>query len=410
LEDSAWIDFRLAAQRAGHTDVDAMPADLRRAIAETAAHEHMAEIITELQLHHPEWTPEELTAEAELRANDIAALFAMGADERDAYAADTLAYQELAEPLDEMQAELDTLREQRRDHVTRIGRAALIGLVSFAGKMRELPLTATSHVTATVMTAGSSLSNWYQNSSAERKHTINMTALSLAIGGLAAVIASRLTGLSHHSPNTNPVAFYGTDPNNVDIPVEYGATTEVDVPVNYGTAGGVEVDVPVEYGKAGAFEADVPVEYGATEVDIPTEYGQAGETDIPENYGTATTEADIPVEYGATTTEADVPVEYGATSGIDLSGATMSEQLFEHGGTVSAWPDEITVSKYKSSNHDGSLWGISEQLWRGSGVENPSDKQVQQLVDALYPQAGGNNGQLLEGQKLRLAPALNLLP
>jgi hypothetical protein len=365
LYDDIGLDFRVHAQAAGYTDTEAMAPDLRRAIAETAAHGHIAGIITELQMHHPDWTPEELAMAAEVRAHDAATLLTMEADEKDTYQADLSTYQETAASIPDMQAELDVLRQQRTDHLTRIGRTALKGLVSFAGAMRELPLRAASTATVGVMSAV----NWYRESTTERKQTIRFTAVSVAITGLAAFIASRVGGMSH-MPDMIP-AGYTTDHTNI-------------VP-----------DISVDYGSGGS--PHISEEYGAVEVpDISIEYGQ---TDTP----------DISVEYGQIGEVPDIPVEYGAT-GIDLSNAASSSQLFGHTEAISSWPDVITVNRWNPNNHDGSLWGISKQLLQGSGVKNPTDHQIQQLVDTLRPQAGGPNGQLLEGQQLRLGPATKLLP
>lgn len=381
LDAAIVAGFRRDAYGAGYLYTDTMPADARRQAAETSAQEHFDDLTAELQTHHPDWSAEQLAEAAAVRAQDVITLLAMTAEQRDTYRAAVFEYQERGRAAEAAHAEAEALHLERHARVARIGRLATQTVVAFTGKVRTAPYAIGAHASVT----GMRIREWYGNRSPEGKKAVILSAASVALSGLAAYAALRFANGGDHEHmilagnngnsggNTVPDTIGGAPsvPNRIgvapSVPDQIGMTPQV--PKNIG-------DAPV-----------VPNRIGGNAVTVPDQIGRAPQ--VPDTIGAPNT----------------VPTP----SGGNLSRVTSSKELFVQTGKVSQWPETITVSKWDAKNHDGSLWGISEAILRGSGVDHPENDQIAALEHTLRSQALGPDGRLQAGQKLHLKPALDAL-
>jgi hypothetical protein len=430
LEADIILDFRVNAQRAGHTDTDAMPDDMRFEAAQLAAQGHRDDLVAELTARHPDWTSDELQDAVDSRVSDISTLLSMSAERRDEYLAAQLQYQELQSAIPEIQAELSELRAERSGRLSKIGRAALQGVVSFGGRLRDLPAA----LSARAMVAGMSTSDSLRNSAPEKRRTIIGSAAGLAIAGIAAYIAYR----AGHAPGANSANYTlansssplvptgvgsGSLPHGVGashlpggvgeftIPTGVGVDSGNTLPTSVGTnviptGVGAETQLPTGVGSGipkgvGAAEVN-PSGVGANGQPLPTGVGSSSQPNIPSAVGGEPLPSSVGVDSDT------MPNGVGVVGGENLSGVHSSSELFTGTGSVDAWPSKIRVSAWNSETLDGSLTGISRQMLVRSGISSPTADQVNALKDALMPQAQPN-GWLLKGQELDLRPATKVL-
>jgi len=428
LESDIILDFRRDAQQAGFTDLDTMPTEMRATVAEQSVGAHAEAVTAELASLHPEWSAEEVQDAVATRLADISTLFGMNAEQRDAYLAAQLQYLELRDAIPEVQSTLSELRAERNERLSRIGGVALRGVINFAGRVRDLP----NALSARAMVAGMSLSEHIHGMSAEkRRKTLWGTAAGVALAGLASYVAVRHGVGSGPSGNNYTLASSNTPltpthagsmaPNHAGsfvLPNHAGT-----VPVSPNHAGGAvlpnhagSVPTPNHAGSSLPNHAGsvVPNHAGTSSPNhagsgLPNHAGSAA----PNHAGGGTPNhagAGNPNHAGSTTPNhsgSTLP-NHAGTGAESLSGAKTSSEFFTGSGTVKQWPDTITVSPWNSRDLDGSLTGISRQMLIRSGVHNPTDTQVETLIDALRPQAQPN-GFLLKGQTLDLRPATQAL-
>lgn len=427
LESDIIVDFRRDAQQAGFTDLDTMPTEVRATVAEQSVGAHADAVNAELASLHPEWSAEEVQDAVATRLADISTLFGMNAEQRDAYLAAQLQYLELRDAIPEVQSTLSELRAERNERLSRIGGVALRGVINFAGHVRDLP----NALSARAMVAGMSLSEHIHGMSAEkRRKTMWGTAAGVALAGLASYVAVRHGVGSGPSGNNYTLASANTPltPTHAGsvLPTHAGSMTpnhagSFVLPNHAGTvaagphhAGGV---LPNHAGSV-----PTPNHTGST---LPNHAGSA----VPNHAGTSNPNhagSGLPTHAGSATPNhagganpnhaggvtpnhsGNTLPTHAGTGAENLSGVKTSSELFTGSGAVKQWPDTITVSPWNSRDLDGSLTGISRQMLIRSGVHNPTDTQVETLIDALRPQAQPN-GFLLKGQTLDLRPATQAL-
>lgn len=398
LQQDVFITFRRDAQQIGYTDTEAMPEESRSALAEGATQAHLTDIITELQKAHPEWTPEEVGNAALQRAQDMATLLAMDSEQQTAYREAYLRYQQINSSVIETQAELTEMQADRRDRLSDLGRAALNGLIALTEKARELPRAVGVQARIAGMVVAEQFGAWYTTKSPEDKKAFMHTATGVAIAGIAGYIAMRTGGFGFGGGSTSQHAIQLASSSSPLSPDYLGSG-----PDHLGSNGPTVIgSSPDHLGAAAPTHVGAnltPDHLGSSKT--PDHIGTPGPTHIgsaqPDHIGTQPT----PDHIGAKTTTPE------HLSGIDLSDAKTSDALFS-AERASKWPTSIEVSAWNPTNQDGSLWGISRQLLKQSGIQNPTDGQIDLLVDALRPQAQPN-GWLALGQRLDLQPALDLL-
>lgn len=402
LEADIILDYRRDAQRAGYTDVDSMPAELREQIVERAVRNRSADLISELEGHHPDWTREQLAAAAAIRINDVITLLSMGAEQRDEYFYALNDYRETQANIASLVDTAEALRDERRKRLGKIGGVAVRAVMSMFGAVRAVPAHVAAHVTVAGMSLRQKVGEWYQGRSPEGKKATIFTAASVAIAGIATYIGMRYGGYEAGSSQGANFVLAG---NETDI-------------ANASTVGGSPVELPdtikgspVDIGDTvkGA-PAEIKARVAGSPVELPKVI--AGEpAPLPDVIaGNPAALPDViagnPSALPETIAAAGAP-EVVAT-GADLRGAKTTTELFGD-SDVQFWPDTVKVSAWDSKTKDGSLWGIGEEMLQRSGVKNPSDKQIGNIVDALRPQADAQ-GYLQKGQSLDLRPAIKLLP
>ncbi len=412
LESDIILDFRRDAQGVGFTDLDEMPTEQRFEIAHDATSGRAQDIAQELAAHHPEWTQEEIASATATRVNDLTTLLGMNSEERDAYLSAQLEYHELRSAVPEIQSELSELRAERTDRLSRIGGTALRGVVSFAGHVRNAP----NALSARAMVAGMALGDRIHGMAPEKRRKAFLgTAAGVAIAGIAGYIAMR-SGAGHPGGSGYTLASSSTPllPDHVGSPTNlpnHVGTFSVPSVDHLGStslpshAGGANV-LPTHVGTPSATSINhvgssvTPNHVGTAS---PNHLGTPNSTPTPNHVGT-TGGASTPNHTGS---PAVTPNHVGGT-GESLASVKTSSELFSGNGVVEKWPTTITVSHWDPRDLDGSLSGISKQLLVRSGVPHPEQGQINDLVDALRPQAQPN-GFLLYGQKLDLQPATSLL-
>jgi len=423
LADDIFIDYRRDAQRAGFTDVQQMPLAERVATAQSVAEQYSDDIAAELEVHHPEWTSEEIAAATTQRIRDIVTLLTMNTDELDTYRQATFDYQEVIGQAVTLETEIAELRAERKKRMSGLGNFAVRGLVGVAGKLRDLPHAFNARMTIAGMAVAERVRKWYSEKSPEGKKTVWFTAASVAITGLATYVAVRLNGghspssgnlpaldlVSDNAPdqmgNVAPHDLGNVAPHNLGSPLAAGDT------LGSAQLGGVALDhmggvVPAKVGTT----LTAPHNFGGVSPDNlggPSAPMHMGHQPVaPDNLGNVA--PDTLGHRRAPDNLGGIAPDSLGNPGLDLSGADTSKEFFANDSRVEKWPQIITVSEWDATTKDGSLWGISEQMLHRSGIANPSDAQIEQLVDSLRPQAQAN-GWLAEGQKLDLRPALDVL-
>lgn len=412
LQQDVYITFRSDAQKAGFTDVEAMPEELRAQSAERAAQAHITDITTELLQNHPDWAPEEIEAAAQQRVWDISQLLAMNTEQQSAYREASLKYHEINSSVKETQLQLSEMQAERQEGLSELGRAALAGLIAISEKARELPLAVQTRVRVAGMVIAEQFGAWYTAKSPEAKVTFLQTAAGVAVAGIASYIAMRSgvsfggAGTSHQaidlmnsSAPLNPDHLGVATPDHLgSSPVAIGASSVdhigASTPHHIGANLGpdhIGVSAPNHLG------ASTPDHIGG-KVAEPTHIGAA-----PDHLGSQSG----PSHIGAQATPDHIGSNPNHVGGIDLSDAKTSSELFAV-ERATQWPTSIEVSPWDANTQDGSLWGISRQLLKQSGVQSPNDVQIDLLVDSLRPQAQPN-GWLSVGQQLNLQPAIDLL-
>jgi hypothetical protein len=419
LESDIILDFRRDAQRIGFTDTDAMPAEHRAAAAQSAVNGQVAAVAAELAAHHPEWTQEEVDEAAATRARDFVRLLSMNEEERNDYLAAQLEYHELKSAVPEIQSELSELRAERNQRLSRLGGAALRGVVNFVGRVRNLP----NALSARAMVAGMSVGDRIRSMNPEnRRRAFWGTAAGIAITGIASYIAYR----AGHAPSGNAQHYTLASSSSPLLPTEHLGVSG-NAPTNHL---GTPATLPV--GRVGETSPNfvIPTSHVGTPNSLPTNT-LGVEAHLPGNHlGTPDPANTLPTNHLGTAanlptthlgspenlptnhvgSSAQLPGNHiGQPSVEGLSGAKTSTELFNGNGAVDKWPKSITVNHWNSQTLDGSLTGISRQMLIRSGVSHPDQSQINALVDSLRPQAQPN-GYLLYGQKLDLRPALNILP
>lgn len=390
LQSDIELDFRRDAQRAGFTDVNTIPTDQRRGIAEGAAFSYLDEIIAELQGHHLGWSAEDVEALAQQYAQDIVELLTMGAEDRDACQAAMFEYLEHGTQRAAAEAEQAELRAQRDERLRSFGRVALQTLVAAAQGVRNAPYTIGAYASVKV----TQVREWYGNRSAEGKRTVWFSAAGVAIAGLVGYMTSRHSGMPGHYNLAN-----FTDPLG-------GHPSGAGGGINHPTGAGGGFNHPSGFGGNVAHPSGAGggVDHGTSfggNVNHPS--GAGGGINHPSGAGSA----NHPSGAGS-----NHPNGAGNNPNVIQNQNTLpihtSHDLFTSTDTIDKWPTTITVSHWNSQTHDGSAWGISEQILRRSGIDNPGKDQIQHLENALLPQAQPN-GYLLDGQSLNLQPALDAL-
>lgn len=418
LEADIILDFRRNAQRAGHIDTDAMPDEVRADAARMAADARREDLYEELAALNTEWNEEDLQSAVETRVNDIATLLGLSAEQRDAYLTAQLEYHELRAVIPEIQAELSELRAERSNRLSKIGRAALQGAMSFGGRLRDLPAA----LSARAMVAGMSMSDSLRNAAPEKRRTIIGSAAGLAVAGLAAYIAYRAGHAPGGSANyalansSSPLVPTGVGSGNLPtsvgevqlpggvgeftIPTGVGVDSGNTVPAGVGaniipTSVGAETQLPTSVGSG------LPKGVGSNGEPLPSSVGSSSQPNLPTSVGEAVAPSSVGVD--------NDPLPSGVGAGSEnLSAARSSSEFFAGSGSVDAWPSKIRVSEWNSKTLDGSVTGISRQMLVRSGISNPTADQVNALKESLMPQAQPN-GWLLKGQELDLRPATNAL-
>lgn len=385
LQSDIQLDFRRDAQRAGFTDVDQMPSDQRHQVAEAVAASYLDDIIAELQGHHPDWTPEEVEAQAHQYAQDVITVLAMDESQHDTYQAAMLEYQESSSAITEAIAQKEQLQEQRNKHLRSFGRIATQTLVAMGHGVRNMPYTIGARASVTV----TRVREWYGNRSPEGKKAVWFSAAGVAVAGLVGYIATRHTGGAHG--NYNLASFDVPAPNSNNHPNNLGFGHPVNLDAHAGHPD--NLGVPVHH------PANLDAHTGHP-INLDSNAGH------PNNLNAHPGHPDNLDAHAGHPNNLDAhPDTLGNPTAPEIH---TSHDLFGGSGEVKNWPDTITVSHWNSKTHDGSLWGISEQMLRRSGIENPNDGQIQHLVSALRPQAL-QNGFLLDGQQLHLGPAVDAL-
>ena len=422
LESDIILDFRRDAQQAGYTDLDTMPAEMRATVADQSVATHADAMTAELTDLHPEWSDEEVRDAVATRLADISTLFSMSTEQRDAYVAAQLQYLELRDAIPEVQSTLSELRAERNERLSRIGGVALRGVVSFAGRVRDLP----NALSARAMVAGMSLSERIHGMSAEkRRKTLWGTAAGVALAGLASYVAVRHGVGSGPSGNNYTLASSNTPlmPTHAGtvLPTHAGSMTpnhagNFMLPNHAGTVAGPNHAGGAILPNHAGTPAAVPTPNHAGS--LPNHVGSS----MPNHAGSATPNhagsampnhagSNAPNHAGTTAPNHaggnTLPVHAG-TGGESLLGAKTSSEFFTGSGTVNQWPDTITVSPWNAHDLDGSLTGITRQMLIRSGVHNPTQTHIDTLVNTLRPQAQPN-GFLLKGQTLDLRPATQAL-
>ena len=411
LESDIILDFRRDAQVAGFTDVDAMPAEQRAEVAAQSVGARTSDIAAEIAAIHPEWTADEVDAAVAARTADISALLGMDEAQRDAYLAAQLEYHDLRSAIPEIQAELDDLRAERNERLRHIGGAALRGVVNFAGRLRDVPTA----VGARAMLAGMSLGDRLGSMRPEtRRKAFWGTAAGVAIAGLAGYVAMR-AGVGHGGGGYTLVdAHTALKPGNIGTNLPDYIGTPTSAHAGNGTLPDYIGNVSPDY--IGTANPQPTIDYIGTPAGAhpspdyigtvsPDYIGTKSGSVTPDYIGTA---AKPPVRAGGGSATSPDYIGTGATSPDTATGVKTSDHLFASSAPVNKWPDVITVSRWDPHDLDGSLTGIAHQMLVRSGVHQPSQLQVNALVDSLRPQARPN-GYLLYGQKLDLRPAAKAL-
>lgn len=394
LQATIGRDFRRDARQAGFTELDSMPAELRMATAHAAVGRYSQDIAQELRAFHPEWSDEDLEAAAIARVEDFTRLLSMTTEEYGTFAEAHMQYEDLRSATAEIQTELNELRANRNERLARIGRAALRGVLNFAGRVRNAPHA----LSARVVVAGMSLTDRMRSLSPENRRKVFWgTAAGIAFAGIASYIAMRA---GHSRGPSGSYIFASSD--TPLIPDHIGSATQT--PLDHVGTAAAPADsvgtftVPTDH--LGTQSADLPGHVG-TEAFTPTHHVGTDNTPPVDHMGSQNAPSD---HIGSSS---DLPTHVGG-GGESLATAQTSSEIFGDSGRVTNWPDTIRVSKWNAQNLDGSLTGISRQMLVRSGVEHPSNGQVQALVDVLRPQAQ-SNGYLLQDQVLDLRPATKAL-
>jgi|GEM_PF-3061912 len=390
-------DLQLVAEQAGFADPSDMPDEQRAEMAHDVATRYEANMTAELAAVHPEWSADEIEAAVRERIGDYALILGMNAAQRDEFAAAHEQYHDLQDAMGDIESELGELRAERRARLSRIGRAAVGGVVRLAGKIRNAP----NAISARLVIAGMNVSDRVRNMTAEKRRTAFWgTAAGVAIAGIAGYVAFR----SGHGPSgaAGHYTLAGSDsplmpdhlgnglPDHLGsgAPTHAGASADFIMPDHLGSSGPDHLGVgsPVDHVGGGA---SAPDHLGANGGSVD----HLGSSSNPDHLGA-----------GSTVT-AD---HLGASGGDTLTGAHNTSEFFGSSSHVEAFPDQIRVSQWDSQTLDGSLTGISRQMLIRSGVQHPSANQMSALIDSLRPQAQPN-GFLLEGQSLDLRPAKKAL-
>lgn len=390
------LDYRRDAQRAGYTDVDAMPNDLRAQIVERAVRNRADDIMSELEGHHPDWTPEQLAEATAIRINDIITLLSMSASGREKYFYALHKYRETQAEIIALEEESEALRQERRQRMRAIGGVAVKAVMGLFTTLRAAPANVAAHATVAGMSLRQKVGEWFQNLSPEGKKATVFTAASVALAGIATYIGMRYGG--YESGGASRGANFALASNDTDL----SAHTITDAPSE------VPSFITGEPSSVDSFVTGAPSEVPAFITGDPSEvppFITGSPSEVPE-FITGQPSAVPEVVTGSPST---VPEQGGDLFvGSDLRSAKTSRELFGN-GTVQFWPDTIKVSEWDAHTKDGSLWGICRGMLQRSGVSNPSDTQIGELVDALRPQADAQ-GMLRQGQDLDLRPAIDLLP
>lgn len=419
VEEDIRITFRRDVLRAGHANPDAMPAEQRRAVAEAAARAHRDDIVAELHTQHPDWAAGQIMAAAEARIADVVTILSMDSATHDEYEADLFTYQEQRARITELIAERAELETEHSARVRNIGRAALQGLVGMAravrnvpGAVRRMPSVINATGTVVFMSARTNMREWYGSRTGEQKKLMWLTAASVAFAGIASFIAARYgLGTGGHGTGSQPNMEFASysKPEGEPIGTEYQPSGEP-IGATYGEPIGAGSGEPIG---AGANPGETigagytPGESIGGDPSVGEPIGSEGAT-AGEPIGT---EAGEPIGGEAQPGEtigADPSAGAETATGIDLSHATTTKELFSGTEQVKTWPQTVTVDRWNPKTKQGSLWGICDTMLQRSGIANPSDDQINQLVDTLRPQAQPN-GFLDEGQTLDLTPAIEEL-
>lgn len=368
LTDDITLDFRLAAQREGYTDLDTMQDELRTVTADRVVDARSADILAEIRAGSPDLSDEAIRIKADQKTSDLKQLLAMNTEQWDAYERSMLGYIDSRDQLDATQKDLEALRQERNERLGRFGRMAV---------------KAARFVTTKAMIAGAHIVDRSKND-VEARGRLKGRMTALALGGIALFYAYMHTrhGMGGHSgggvqynladyqqPATPPPTSIGGSPDTVSPPTSIGGNSTTTSP---------------------------PTSIGGNTVPPPTHIG--GGESVP-----------APTSIGGDSGSREIVGWVDGSKGGDMSHISTSSELFGDGpNTIDQWPDKITVSHWNSRTMDGSLSGISQQLLRRAGVAHPTHNQIYTLVDALRPQAQPN-GHLLNGQQLDLTPATKLL-
>lgn len=407
LESDIMLDFQREAARVGFTDVDAVPSELRIEFASQVVSARTDDVAAEIASSHPEWSPEEVSDAAAARVTDLSTLFGMDSAECDEYLAAQLEYHELQSAIPEIQTTLSELRAERNERLSRMGRVALRGAVRFASRVRDVPAA----LSARAMVAGMAVSDRIHAVAPEkRRKAFWGTAAGVAIAGIAHYVALRHGSGPSGGGYTLASSSTSTLPDHlgsVPLPTHVGTSTpdhlgNFVLPNHVGSTtpdhlGGSVL--PDHLGTSGS----APDHLGTIDPSAPNHVGTPAAPDhigTPSHVGSAET---TPQHVGGTPDMSPSHVGTEATNDIKTSG-----ELFSGADSVDKWPSVITVDQWNSRTHDGSLTGISHQMLVRSGVHNPTQSQVDTLIDALRPQAQPN-GFLLKGQRLDLRPATSAL-
>lgn len=411
LEHDIVTAHRAEIQREGVTH-DEIPAARRFEMAESTVALFLEDIAEELSAHHPDWTVEEVALAATQRARDIIAILAMDSGQQETYEAAVFEYNEARDEIADLQVEAEALKEERRQRLGSIGNVAVKALFGFGSRLRNMPYEMSAKLTIAGANVARGVREWYGSKSAEDKRTVLFSAASVAVAGIAAYVTVRLNG-GHSSHASGNFILAGNETTFEGQPVDatrIGGSEAIDATrigsgghIDATRIGGGEAIDATRIGGERDGAVDATRIGGEPAVDATRIGGETGAVDAT-RIGGETGSIDA-ARIGGETGPVDAEVIGG---GIDLSGAKTTEELFGS-KQVSKWPDVIKVSEWDVQTKDGSLWGISTEMLERSGVKNPSDNQVQKLVEALRPQAGAD-GMLRVGQALDLRPAVELLP
>jgi len=393
LESDLLLDYRRDAQRAGYTDVDAMPPELREQIVETAVRNRADDIIAELEAHHPDWSREQVAEAAALRISDIITLLSMDATQREGYRRALFSYRDTQDEIAALETNMETMRKQRRERLSAVGRVAVRAVTGVVNAVRNVPSNIGARTTVAGMTLRQKIGEWYQSRSPEGQKATLFTAAGIALAGIATYIGMRYgAGVDHGGSHGGVNYELASNNTSTDVAPDVigGHAPAIPHTIGHEVIGGHAPAIPETIGG----HAPVVPEQIGTAPDVPNAIGGKA-PDVPHTIGN-------PVDTAGNAPS--VPEIIGG----DLRGAKTSGELFGH-GNIQRWPDTVKVSAWDPQTKDGSLWGISEEMLERSGVKNPSDAQIDKIVDALRPQADAN-GYLRQGQTLNLRPAIDLLP